>query len=297
MRTATRLHFAAIPALVLLACSGGGGGAQSGGGQDGKTALVYEALQYTVGQPDGTHIILRSRGSGHGTAQPYFDVFVEDGLGNTEVFVGDPVWYHLGSTSAAAAVGRTLDEGSVCGHFASPDEDYYLDINGGSDMGGVTYQLRTRSFASSPGVAGVAAAADPTPIHIDTETGGDVDTGMRAQWGGAYENRNGALFWSGSRWVTNDTAAHAYFTDLRTGERLKPHDVTTIGTTASSQDVQPGFSLTRSWFTYSAARAPGGGLEGLGASYPVEFDVEFTDSTGIIREMRFTPALASETEE
>ena len=72
-----------------------------------------------------------------------------------------------------------------------------------------------------------SGATAATPIHIDIEAGGDVDSGTRSQWDGQLENINGAMFWKGSMWVTNNTAAHSYFTDLRTGKRIKEYTVTT----------------------------------------------------------------------
>ena len=78
-----------------------------------------------------------------------------------------------------------------------------------------------------------SGAAGTTPIHVDTEPGGDVDTGTRDQWDGQFENTNGAMFWNGSAWVTNNTAAHSYFTDLRTGQRIKEYTVTVVDSTAT----------------------------------------------------------------
>jgi len=59
-----------------------------------------------------------------------------------------------------------------------------------------------------------------TPIHIDIESGGDIFTGTAAEQTPQPQNHNGAFFWNGTGWMTTDTSAHAYFTDLRTGQKL-----------------------------------------------------------------------------
>ena len=59
-----------------------------------------------------------------------------------------------------------------------------------------------------------------TPIHIDIESGGDIFTGTAAEKTPQPQNHNGALFWNGTGWMTTDTSAHEYFTDLRTGQKL-----------------------------------------------------------------------------
>ncbi len=53
-----------------------------------------------------------------------------------------------------------------------------------------------------------------------------------------FENVNGAFFWNGTKWVTNDTAAHAYFTDLRTGQRLKIFTTTAAPSSAAGDGVE-----------------------------------------------------------
>lgn len=62
------------------------------------------------------------------------------------------------------------------------------------------------------------ARAPTTPIHIDTEGFGDIIDETTGN-----TNHNGAMFWNGNTWVTNPTAAHQYFTDLRTRERIKTY--------------------------------------------------------------------------
>jgi len=91
------------------------------------------------------------------------------------------------------------------------------------------------------------ALAGTTVIHVETETGGDIDAGLNSQWDNNYENVNGAMFWNGSGWGVNDTYGHMYFTDLRTGEKLKDFNQTVIDHTLTSSS-----DITDLWAAYSA---------------------------------------------
>jgi hypothetical protein len=100
-----------------------------------------------------------------------------------------------------------------------------------------------------------------TVIHVDTETGGDIDWGAPPAWDGLYENTRGALFWNGSKWVSNDTAAHIFYTNLRTGERLKwPTLLATLrgsgdpGIVYQNQDIE----VTQQLYTYITPALDGG---------------------------------------
>jgi len=387
----------------------------------------------------------------------YFDIFIEDGKGGVEAFLVNPVWYHFDAITAENAINHVIADTEVRGLLASVNNSYYLDINSGSDLGGITYQINTGSYALdmtkaitafnfgflaygivtqtthtiavtvpfgtnvtalAPAIAHTGASINPasgvannfttpktytvtapdattqaytvtvtiapassakaitaftfpistetyineadhlisvrvpsgtdrtalvptithngasinpatgvannftnpqtytvtapdattqayavyvhtsgtTVIHVDTNKGGNIDSGLRTAWDGIYENVKGAIFFNGTNFVTNDTYAHMYFTDLRTGLRLKDYIVTTIGSTVGSQDVQPGYTLTRSTYTYTAAKDPGGPwIKDLGSSYPVSFYMKFMDGVGgDLREMRFLPAVSVE---
>lgn len=140
------------------------------------------------------------------------------------------------------------------------------------------------------GIAG-GAAAGTTPIHIDTEQGGDVYTGSRAQWTTEPQNTNGALFWNGSLWVSNDTAAHAYFTDLRTGQRLKEYTVTAVDSSTSLlgllPGIAPGFAVTKTLYSYSAPAAAGGAAFTYSA---IQYEVVHPDGTRVLLRSRGTGA-------
>lgn len=126
--------------------------------KDGKEpgiSYTYQAVQYAVLQPDGTTIILRSRGTGNGTSDAYLDAFIEDGIGNTSALFGDPVLYYFSGLSATQAIAQTpaLNSGNVLANLPTCNPgstaQYWLDINGGSDMGGVTYHFHTQCLASA----------------------------------------------------------------------------------------------------------------------------------------------------
>jgi len=271
------------------------------------TGYTYQAAEYVIDQPDGTTIILRSRGMGQGTSQAYFDIYIEDGLGNVTALRGDPVWFTYDNTTAEAAVLKTHPTENMFGWMPGADENYWLDINGGSDQGGVTYKFHTR--ATGAAVAKVPFPAEgisiienhgSTPIHIDTEEGGDVYTCETSNPNNsALANVNGALFWNGSKWVTNDTAAHVYFTDLRNGQRIKEHAVTPIDEDGSAPagplTALPGYTVTKNIYNYWVAKnSSGTGVENLGSSYPSEFSVQFTNNEGTICDLHFVPHLVGE---
>jgi hypothetical protein len=133
-----------------------------------------------------------------------------------------------------------------------------------------------------------------TAIHIDIEMGGYIDTGTADQWDNIYENANGALFWNGSKFVTNNTAAHTYFTYLHNGERLMEHFITEVPTVPGTFGNITGYIITKTVNTYTIPMNANGGITDLGVSFPVRFNVQFLDNTGEIQEIRFQPALVSE---
>jgi len=245
---------------------------------------------------------------GQGTSQAYFDIYIEDGLGNVTALRGDPVWFTYDNTTAEAAVLKTHPTENMFGWMPGADENYWLDINGGSDQGGVTYKFHTR--ATGAAVAKVPFPAEgisiienhgSTPIHIDTEEGGDVYTCETSNPNNsALANVNGALFWNGSKWVTNDTAAHVYFTDLRNGQRIKEHAVTPIDEDGSAPagplTALPGYTVTKNIYNYWVAKnSSGTGVENLGSSDPSENKLQFTSNMGEICDLRFVPHLVGET--
>lgn len=254
-------------------------------------AFQYEAVQYTVDQPDGTTIILQSRGSGNGTTKAFFDIYIEDGTGNITAFRND-VWYSFNAVSAEDAINLSSNNTFVSGHIASIDSNYFLDINGGSEQGGVTYQLHSGSLQTKKFCP--ISIAHPDTIYVHTATGGNIDVGKPGQWDNSYENSKGAFFWNGSTFTTNATAAHLYFTNYA-GVRLMEHIVTEVPTTPGTFSNVPGYVIAKTLYTYSAPKDANGEITDLGTSFPVKFSVQFMDNTNEIQELRFVPALISET--
>jgi hypothetical protein len=101
-------------------------------------------------------------------------------------------------------------------------------------------------------------AGDPY-IQLNKEPGGDIDKGARAQWDGVYENQNGAMVWNGSDWVINNTWAHTYYTDIRTGLRLVEHSVlATFDGTGTGGVVGAGYTVTQETYDYCVPAASDG---------------------------------------
>jgi hypothetical protein len=112
----------------------------------------YQAVEYSIDTslPDEKYI-LRSRGTGNGTSLGYLDIYIQRNYTYTVAFRGDPVWYKYDNTTAQQAVQITSDTQGRFGFLSSDTPvtraQYWLDINGGSDMGGVTYYFRTSQLA------------------------------------------------------------------------------------------------------------------------------------------------------
>ncbi len=107
----------------------------------------WEAIEYELGDGSGRIAILRSRGTGNGLAKAYFDVYIQDPLPGTTAFLGDPAWFSF-PTSPSEAVNLGADPRYRMGELVGVERarglywgDYYLDVNGGSDMGGTSYEL------------------------------------------------------------------------------------------------------------------------------------------------------------
>lgn len=115
---------------------------------------TYEAIEYVADwrctydpyRRLDWKVVLRSRGSGNGTAYPYFDIYVQTWPTRTDAFRGDPVWY-LYDSDAEHAVQFASETAGRTGYLPTADPPerarYWLDTDGGSDMGGFTYFLRT----------------------------------------------------------------------------------------------------------------------------------------------------------
>ncbi len=135
----------------------------------------YEAVEYRITQPDTKRLIVRSRGCGLGVTGGYLDVYIDDPVAGVHVAAlrGDPVMY-VYDASFDEALGIT-DE--TQGAFASlptyaPEgrARYWLDVNGGSDMTGYSYVLRTQSLACRTHNLGTACVSEFQIQFYDAQT-------------------------------------------------------------------------------------------------------------------------------
>jgi hypothetical protein len=111
---------------------------------------IYQAVEYVITDNDtGKTVVLKSRGSGNGTDGGYFNVYIddEDG-GGTTAMRGDPVWFNYANTTAQQAKSNQSSTQGLAGYLPGAVEtknsfsaDYYLDQNGGSDMGGKSFEM------------------------------------------------------------------------------------------------------------------------------------------------------------
>ena len=136
----------------------------------------------------------------------------------------------------------------------------------------------------------IEAQAGTTLIEVRTEPGGDIQA---VNEGDPYpndapENARGALFWNGSRWVTNDTAAHTYFWNLSTDRRLKEYNVVSINSNPGNLGTTspyPGYSVTKSLYTYTTRAASGVGTYSYEA---LQYVFSLPDTTTVILRSRGT---------
>ncbi len=118
----------------------------------------YGGVEYRIlDSATGNVVILVSRGSGSGlTTNTHFDVYIENHGANkpkaTVAFLNDPIWYNF-PMDAVSALSKTdissYRVGSLSGTANQSNMgDFYLDINGGSDMGGVSYELHASPLST-----------------------------------------------------------------------------------------------------------------------------------------------------
>lgn len=104
------------------------------------------ATQYRISHSTSQEVILlNSRGNGLGQAS--FDVFVQSTAGTTIAFRSGGAWFNYPDAPEQAAL-RPINEASTragmittCDKQAVDHSRYWLDMNGGSDMGGITYSF------------------------------------------------------------------------------------------------------------------------------------------------------------
>lgn len=98
-------------------------------------------------EPYGLATVMVSRSADASRITPYFDLYIENGNGVTpdgswEAFRSDPVWYHY-TMGLEEAINQTDPDGNRRGDLVSVNNQYWLDFNGGSEMGGWSRKLIT----------------------------------------------------------------------------------------------------------------------------------------------------------
>ncbi len=150
-------------------------------------------------------------------------------------------YFHLSATSPAR-------DRSVSTALGFTDIDHEPVVNAIADLGADEY------FAG-----GI--------IHVNVERGGDIEVGAAD---GSPENSYGSISWNGSQWVTNDTSAHLYFTDLRTTERLKHYAmIADLGGSATAEQDLANYHLSRTTYTYTALAKTSGVYQIEAARYRI----------------------------
>lgn len=119
----------------------------------------YQAIEYTVVDPEGRKVVLRSRGTGNGTANCYFDIYVEVVPNQITAIRNDPKWFEY---PAGMTLAEALEQNSptqyLYGDFPSTDGFYFMDINGGGDLGGISYIFHTGAMTGTLNTSTLGAA-------------------------------------------------------------------------------------------------------------------------------------------
>ena len=138
---------------------------------------TYQGIEYSVKQPDGTTVVLKSRGSGNGggngqaTDQSYFNIYVENKGGTVTALRGDPVWFtYKTDVNTAKNMMDGLSSSNKTGDLPSNNANYYMDIRGGSDMGGITYKMTTSTVNAKTNNLGSTFATGFSIQYLDTST-------------------------------------------------------------------------------------------------------------------------------
>jgi hypothetical protein len=107
----------------------------------------YNAVEYAIDctdtpetyGKDNHRIVLRSRGTGNGTANAYFDIYIEDyATGSSTPTVtalrGDPAWFTYPNMTIEQAMAQTSETEYKTGDFPTESAWYFMDIGGGGDL-------------------------------------------------------------------------------------------------------------------------------------------------------------------
>jgi hypothetical protein len=119
----------------------------------------YQAMEYRIVDPEGRKVVLRSRGTGNGTANGYFDIYVEVIPNQVTAIRNDPKWFEY---PAGITMSEVLEQNNstqyLYGDFPSTDGFYFMDINGGGDLGGISYIFHTGAMTGTPNTSTLGAS-------------------------------------------------------------------------------------------------------------------------------------------
>ncbi len=138
---------------------------------------TYQGLEYTVKQPDGTTVVLKSRGSGNGggdgqkSDESYFNIYVENPGGTVTALRGDPVWFtYKTDINTAKNMMDGVNSSNKTGDLPSNNANYYMDVKGGSEMGGITYKMTTSTVNAKTNNLGSTFATGFSIQYLDKST-------------------------------------------------------------------------------------------------------------------------------
>jgi hypothetical protein len=114
-------------------------------------AYQYEAVEYLIGDTTAKKVVIRSRGTGNGIENSYFDIFVEVVPNQITAIRNDPQWFtYPAGMSMEEALEQISPTQYLTGTLPTTDGYYFMDQNGGSDMGGLSYNFHTGPLTGNP---------------------------------------------------------------------------------------------------------------------------------------------------
>jgi hypothetical protein len=266
--------------------------------------ITYLAAEYVIhNNVTSKDIILRSRGTGRGSAVPAFQIYLDDQVTTgipiqATIIREDQAWFTwLGRATEAVAADFTQGH---TGSFTTPAGNYFLDINNGGDMGGMSYQF----YTSWPVIPDMFSAGDKVGLSSGPES--SIQTiptivipegfGLILKDAGGT-NPNGSMIWNGAEWVVNSTWVHHFLLILAYHTRLKVFERVTLPDGDSTGIILENGSYTviRNQYTYTVQEREGDSApEGIGTSFPIDFNLKWIDNQGNLQQMRILPLVYRE---
>ncbi|MCX6225753.1 MAG: T9SS type A sorting domain-containing protein, partial [Bacteroidia bacterium] len=122
----------------------------------------YSAVAYTIeNKATGRQVVLRSRGTGNGTAGGYFDIYIEDETtsgSSVTSFRDGPNWFTWSGLTMQQALAQTSPTQGLTGSLPTTGGWYFMDIENGADLGpagiGRSYVFHSDSLQSAAKTAG-----------------------------------------------------------------------------------------------------------------------------------------------